>query len=242
MWFLPSCWALFYIKRCSISSEDIPDLLSKPFGRFYWPVMSDKYISGISWSQVSEILQTLWRPGQEKPYIFVQKLHSGGQGGSQRLSQECFHQAAERWLVSSYRELVYNKQPSVGFYPGAKGRFIPSCPGLVYNNPPSVGQSSSPLSASPWPSVSPSSSLFWVSRASRTSVLSPCLESNNPTGAISMSLNYSNFSSNSESCSCSDTTEVEASCRGLPSSAARRCSSSRGLPLAAAAAASSDGS
>ena len=39
-------------------------------------------------AQVSEILQTFWRPGQEKPFIFVQTLYSGGQRGSQRLSQE----------------------------------------------------------------------------------------------------------------------------------------------------------
>ena len=39
-------------------------------------------------AQVSEILQTFWRPGQEKHFIFVQTLHSGGQIGSQGLSQE----------------------------------------------------------------------------------------------------------------------------------------------------------
>ena len=38
--------------------------------------------------QVSEILQTFWRPGQEKAFIFVQTLYSGGQRGSLRLSQE----------------------------------------------------------------------------------------------------------------------------------------------------------
>ena len=39
-------------------------------------------------SQVREILQTFWRPGQEKPFIFVQTLYSEGQRGSQRLSLE----------------------------------------------------------------------------------------------------------------------------------------------------------
>ena len=39
-------------------------------------------------AQVIEILQTFWRPGQAKPFIFVQTLYSGGQRGPQRLSQE----------------------------------------------------------------------------------------------------------------------------------------------------------
>ena len=38
------------------------------FGRFHWPV--------------NEILETFWRPGQEKPFVFVQTLYSGGQRGS----------------------------------------------------------------------------------------------------------------------------------------------------------------
>ena len=43
-------------------------------------------------AQVSEILQTFRRPGQEKPFIFVQTLKSGGHRGSQRLRQECVNQ------------------------------------------------------------------------------------------------------------------------------------------------------
>ena len=39
-------------------------------------------------AQVSEILQTLWRPREKKPFIFIQTLYSGGQRGYQRLSQE----------------------------------------------------------------------------------------------------------------------------------------------------------
>ena len=39
-------------------------------------------------------MKTFWRPSQEKPFIFVQTLFSGGQRGSQRLSQECWYYAA----------------------------------------------------------------------------------------------------------------------------------------------------
>ena len=41
--FLNNVW------KISLTCEDIPDLLSKMFGRFYWPVISFEYISEIYW-------------------------------------------------------------------------------------------------------------------------------------------------------------------------------------------------
>ena len=48
-----------------------------------------------------------WRPGQEKPFIYVRTVYSGGQRWSQRLKQECpFHfksrQNVNIWVQGFY--------------------------------------------------------------------------------------------------------------------------------------------
>ena len=61
-------------------SNAVPDLVLVPD---QWNMLLRGQLS-----QVSEIIQTHWTTGQEKPFILVQPLFSGGQRGSQRLRQD----------------------------------------------------------------------------------------------------------------------------------------------------------
>ena len=77
-------------------------LTSDVFQIYQWNILLRGQLS-----QVSEILQTLWRPGQEKPFIFVQILYSEGQRGSQRLSQEWAHMT---YKISQNKDTHYQQK------------------------------------------------------------------------------------------------------------------------------------
>ena len=88
-------------------------------------------------AQVREILQTLWRPGQEKLFICVQTLHSGGQRGFQRLSQEWlapqFVCCLGQWGLHVWRLAEFSSIWFFGVW--SIKLLVPSCGHSIHHSP-----------------------------------------------------------------------------------------------------------